>query len=135
MVRLILSVAVVLVFSGCTDAKKTANSSPKKTPAVSDAAGNSEKVPQKESVTKTDKDSEKGKTEDALKMAVIEPKPKSETAMVKIVPPASTVSKTDGETEEASSDAKIDARALLATTLQAARDSDKRVLVHLGAPW
>lgn len=48
---------------------------------------------------------------------------------------AKTESKSDTTLAESPVDATVDATVLLATTLEKAKSTDKRVMVHLGAPW
>lgn len=50
-----------------------------------------------------------------------------------VVPSAATAP--DSDTDIVADDAPLNAEALLASTLENAKADDKRVMVHLGAPW
>jgi len=49
--------------------------------------------------------------------------------------PAVQTAKAEPDSQAILADSPVDATVLLAATLEEAKSSDKRVLVHLGAPW
>lgn len=48
---------------------------------------------------------------------------------------AAQTAKTESKSDTTLAESPVDATVLLATTLEKAKSTDKRVMVHLGAPW